>query len=196
MGYFEKIWLGVKTVLIGMGITLKHLFSHNVTIQYPNVHPTDKAGSDRMPDNARNRLFMDYDLCSGCGGCVRACPVDCINLNTVKAVPDDDVPPLKDGAKRGLWVLDFEIDFSKCCFCGLCVPACPTGAMKMTTEFEYSTLNKEDLVYKFSHLSKEFAEEKTKIYNKFAAEKKKKDAEAKKAKAAAAAKEKAMAAKV
>jgi formate hydrogenlyase subunit 6/NADH:ubiquinone oxidoreductase subunit I len=191
MAYFERNWLGIKTVLIGMWITLKHLFARNVTVQYPNVHPSEKASADKMPDNARNRIFMEYDMCNGCGGCVRACPVECISLETVKSVPTDDVPPLKDGGKRGLWVLNYEIDFAKCCFCGLCVPACPTGAVRMTTEFEYSTYDKNDLLYRFSDISDEFAEEKKKLYAKFAAEKKKKDAEAKKAKAAAAAKEKA-----
>lgn len=191
MGYFEKNWLGVKTVLIGMWITLKHLFSRNVTVQYPNVHPSEKAGTDRMPDNARNRLYVDYDLCNGCGGCVRACPVQCITVDTVKTVPDDDVPPLKDGSKRGLWVLNYEIDFAKCCFCSLCTPACPTAAIKMTTEFEYSTLDRDELVYRFSDVSEEFKKEKKEKFAEFQKEKKKKAA----AKKAAAAKGKAPAAK-
>lgn len=190
MGYFEKNWLGVKTVLIGMWITLKHLFARNVTVQYPNVHPSEKAGADRMPDNARNRLYVDYDLCNGCGGCVRACPVQCITVDTVKTVPDDDVPPLKDGSKRGLWVLNYEIDFAKCCFCSLCTPVCPTGAIKMSTEFEYSTYDRSELLYRFSNVGEDFKKEKKALFAKFQQEKKKKAAAAKKAKAAAEAKEK------
>ena len=35
--YFKNSWLGIWTVLVGMKITFKHLFTHAVTIQYPDV---------------------------------------------------------------------------------------------------------------------------------------------------------------
>ncbi len=178
--YFKNVWLGVWTVVIGMRITLDHLFRKNVTIQYPNVHPREKAGWGDMPNNARNRLDVDMDDCNGCNSCMRACPVNCINVETVKVVPGDDVPALKSGGKRGLWVTKYEIDFAKCCFCALCTEACPTKSIFMTTEFEYSTYDRKELLYDFVKVHNSMTPEKIvevkEKWNKFQAEKKKAEA--------------------
>ena len=169
--YFKNIWLTVFTILVGMKITISHLFYRNVTIQYPNVHPTEKAGADKMPPNARNRLFLDAELCNGCNGCARACPVNCITVETLKVTPGDNVPPLKDGSKRGLWVTNYQIDFAKCCYCALCIEPCPTEAIYMTTEFEYSTINRDELLYTFSNMTPEMIQEKKEKLEKYQAQK-------------------------
>lgn len=183
--YFKNIWLGIYTVLVGMQITLKHMFGKKVTRQYPDKwHPIE---SGQMPENSRNRLYLDWDDCNGCNGCVRACPSNCITVDTVKVVPTDDVPPLKSGGKRGLWVTKYDIDFALCCFCGLCTDACPTHAIRTTPEFEYSSYDRDELVYHFGKMSEEQIKEKKELFKKHQAEKKKKMA----AKKAAQAKEKA-----
>lgn len=182
--YFKSIFDGIYSALIGMRITISHLFVSNVTIQYPNVKATEKSGGGNMPPNARNRLFMDIEDCNGCNGCVRACPVNCIVCDTVKVTPDQELKPLKSGGKRGLWVTHYSIDFAKCCFCSLCIEPCPTGTIRMTTEFEYSDYNRESFLYVFSDMSEEEATQKKAEYETFAAEKKKKAAEAKAKKAA------------
>jgi NADH-quinone oxidoreductase subunit I len=187
--YFKNIWLGIYTVLIGMKITLIHLFAKNVTQQYPDrFHPLrdrywgkrgfrkgDEKHSD-IPPFSRNRLFLDYDLCNGCNGCVRACPVNCIEVETVKVTPGDNIPPLKDGSKRGLWVKSYTIDFAKCCYCALCIEPCPTEAIKMVPDFEYSTFDRGNLIVQFSKMTEEEARQKTEMYEKFQAEKKKEKA--------------------
>ncbi len=162
--YIKSIYSGISTVLIGMKITFKHLFTKNVTIQYPNVHPLESASNDKMPLNARNRLDLDYDGCNGCKSCERVCPVNCISIETLKVLPDDpDQPTLKDGGKRKLWLTKYEIDFARCCFCALCVGACPTSAIHTTTEFEYSSFDKNDLIYKFHKLTEEQIAEKRRL---------------------------------
>lgn len=177
--YFKNVWLGIWTALIGMRITIDHLFRKNVTVQYPNVHPKDKAGWMDMPSNARNRLYVDMDECNGCNSCARACPVNCISIETVRSVPGDAPPPLASGGKRNLWVSQFEIDFTKCCFCSLCTEACPTGAIVMTTEFEYSSYNRYDLVYNFVKLQNSMSDEKiTEVKEKWAEHQKEKKKEA------------------
>lgn len=162
--YVKNVSKGLTTVFEGMGITFKHLFEKNVTVQYPDVHPTVEAGGDKMPSNARNRLILEPDLCNGCTSCSRNCPVNCITLETMRVLPTDpDQPTLRDGSKRKLWVLKYDIDFAKCCFCGLCTTVCPTESVHFTTEFEYSTYDRKELIYHFSDMSPEKVAEKKKM---------------------------------
>lgn len=162
--YITNITKGLNTVLVGMRITLKNLFRPNVTVQYPDVKPTELAGSDRMPDNARNRLDVIIAKCTGCKSCERVCPVNCISIETTKVASLDPAQPtMADGKKRVFWISKFDIDFAKCCFCGLCTGACPTEAIITTTEFEYSSYSRDELMYRFSDLSAAEVAEKKKL---------------------------------
>ncbi|MGD8307361.1 MAG: 4Fe-4S binding protein, partial [Ignavibacteria bacterium] len=78
--YLLKFYQGLLTILIGMRVTFRHLFVRSVTIQYPTVRP-------EMPERERNRLYVNMDDCIGCDQCARACPVNCIEIETVKAIP-------------------------------------------------------------------------------------------------------------
>lgn len=152
INYFKNVWLGFWTVIVGMKITFMHLFEPNVTVQYPKE-------SYPIPDNARNRLVLEPELCNGCNSCARACPVNCITVETLRVVPDDpDQPMIADGTKRKLWVPVYDIDFAKCCYCSLCTTVCPTLAVHHTTEFEYSTYDRKDLLYHFSDMSSDVVE--------------------------------------
>lgn len=177
MEYFKNIWAGLYSTLVGMKITWGHMFVKKVTMQYPERdHPLrDKT----MPLNARNRIFVDMDNCDGCSSCARACPVGCIDVEIVKVVPGDPAPPLLDGKARKTWVTTYNIDFAKCCFCSLCTEACPTNAIVMTTEFEYSVYDRKELLYRMSPLTTEEAENKKKMWAEHSAAKKKAEAEAK-----------------
>ncbi len=173
--YFRNTWLGIYTVLVGMKITFKHLFTPAVTIQYPEVKL-------KMPDRVRNRLYVNIDDCIGCDQCARACPVSCITIDTVKSIPGEDLGTTSNGKKKALWVTKFDIDIAKCCFCQLCVFPCPTECIYMTDVYEFSEYERERLVYKFSSLTEEEVNQKKLNLEKFQAEK-----EAQKAAAAAAA---------
>ncbi|NQU82060.1 MAG: NADH-quinone oxidoreductase subunit I [Bacteroidetes bacterium] len=165
--YFKNIWSGIYTVIIGMKITLRHLFVKKVTIQYPDERFT-------LPERERNRLKLEMSRCNGCRSCTIACPVDCILIETVKASPDDPQKEFYfDGKERKMWVTKYEIDFAKCCYCGLCTEACPTDAIKHTEEYEYSEYKIENLVYKFQTLSPEEIKEKERLIEEFRAKKEK-----------------------
>lgn len=174
-GYFHNIWLAVSTVAIGMKITFRHLFVPAVTLQYPDVKL-------KLPERARNRLYVNIDDCIGCDQCSMACPVDCIIIETIKSTPDQDLGVTSDGHKKRLHVPKFDIDIAKCCYCGLCVPPCPTECIVMTDVFEFSEFDRHNLIYNFSIMTPDditAAKEKLK--------KAEEEAAAKKAAAAAAA---------
>lgn len=171
--YFRNTWQGIWTVLIGMRITFKHLFTPAVTIQYPDVKL-------KMPERVRNRLFVNIDDCIGCDQCSRACPVNCIDIETVKSIPGEDLGTTSNGKKKALWVTNFTIDFAKCCYCQLCVFPCPTECIYMTDVYEFSEFERENLLYKFSTLTQDEVSQKKINFEKFQAEK-----EAQKAAAAA-----------
>ena len=172
--YFKNTWDGIFTVLVGMKITFKHLFTPAVTIQYPDIKV-------KLPERVRNRLYVNMDDCIGCDQCSRACPVSCIELETVKSIPGEDLGTTSNGKKKALWVTKFNIDIAKCCYCQLCVFPCPTGCIYMTDVYEFAEFERSNLLYKFATLTTEEAVQKKVNYEKFQAEK-----EAQKAVAAAA----------
>jgi NADH-quinone oxidoreductase subunit I len=106
-----------------------------------------------LPDRVRNRLYVNMDDCIGCDQCAKACPVNCITIETIKALPTDDLGATSTGNKKRLWVPVFDIDIAKCCYCGLCVFPCPTECILMTDVFEFSEYNRKDLVYHFSTMT-------------------------------------------
>jgi NADH-quinone oxidoreductase subunit I len=175
--YFTDIFKSVWSVLIGMKVTFMHLFTPAVTVQYPDVRL-------KLPERARNRLYVNMDDCIGCFQCDMACPVNCFKIETVKSLPTEDLGMTSTGQKKRLWVTQFDIDIAKCCYCGLCVYPCPTECIKMTDVYEFSETNRQDLIYNYITMTPaEIADAKTK------AAQMEKEAAAKKAAAAAAAAE-------
>ncbi len=141
--YFSDIFKSVWTVLIGMKVTFRHLFTPAVTIQYPDVKL-------KLPERARNRLYVNMDDCIGCFQCDMACPVDCFKIETVKSLPTEDLGMTSTGQKKRLWVPTFDIDIAKCCYCGLCVYPCPTECIKLTDVYEFSEFNRQNLIYNYA----------------------------------------------
>lgn len=162
--YLKNTWLGIWTVLVGMKITFKHLFTPAVTIQYPDVKVP-------LPERVRNRLYVNMDDCIGCDQCSRACPVNCIEIETVKSIPGEDLGITSNGKKKALWVTKFNIDVAKCCYCQLCVFPCPTECIYMTDVYEFAEYERNNLVYKFTTLTEEEAAQKKINYEKFQVEK-------------------------
>jgi NADH-quinone oxidoreductase subunit I len=162
------------TVAVGMRVTFKHLFTPAVTIQYPDVKL-------KLPERARNRLYVNIDDCIGCDQCSLACPVNCITIETIKSTPDQDLGITSTGHKKRLHVSRFDIDIAKCCYCGLCVYPCPTECIVMTDVYEFAEFERQNLIYHYSRMTEEeIAEAKEKL------RKAEEEAAAKRAAAAAA----------
>ena len=144
--YFKNIFSGVWTVIVGMKVTFSHLFTPAVTIQYPDVKL-------KLPERARNRLYVNMDDCIGCDQCSMACPVNCITIETLKSTPDVDLGLTSVGTKKRLYVPVFDIDIAKCCYCGLCVYPCPTECIKMTDVYEFSEYERDKLIYNYATMT-------------------------------------------
>jgi NADPH-dependent glutamate synthase beta subunit-like oxidoreductase len=65
------------------------------------------------------------EVCVGCTFCARTCPDMCITVERI------DTP----GARC---VTRYDLDLTKCCFCGLCAEQCPTDALTHTGQYELS----------------------------------------------------------
>ena len=171
--YFLDIWETIYSISIGMGITIKHLLNAKsgiVTLQYPEEkwpRPERNIGFDLDNYNViRSRLHVDMDDCIGCLKCERACPVDCIKIETVKSpARGEDIKDVNHvgltsgGTKKALVVTRFDIDMTECCYCNLCTYPCPEECIFMTggpnsdkhpLDYEFSEYDRNDLVYRFA----------------------------------------------
>ena len=147
--WLKDLWEGFWTVLVGMKITWRHLFTRSTTLQYPEVKWV-------LPPKSRMRLFMKYEDCIGCGQCVRACPVSCIYLKADKRDPKAPAIFAANGQPIKLDVHVFDIDMSLCCYCNLCTYPCPTDCIYMTPEYEFATTDLTNHLYHFAKPNAKF----------------------------------------
>lgn len=133
-----------------------------VTLQYPHE-------SIAVPDHGRYRLHNEMDDCIVCDKCAKICPVDCIDIEPIKAT--EQVGVTSDGSPIRLYAAKFDIDMAKCCYCGLCTTVCPTECLTMTKAYDFAEFDVKDFNYHYATLSPEMADEKKKLYEQFVAEK-------------------------
>ena len=181
-GYFKDMYEAGRSLSIGLVLTARHLFQKTVTMQYPDE-------KWELPPMAKGQLHNVVEDCIGCDQCAKACPVDCITIETIKAPADMDLGKTSTGNPKRLVLLRFDIDMAKCCYCALCTVPCPTECLVMTNSYENSVYERKDLIYHFAEFSPAQARKmKAEVEAKLAAEAeaKKKALAAKKAAAAAA----------
>ncbi|HWP97275.1 MAG TPA: NADH-quinone oxidoreductase subunit I [Syntrophomonadaceae bacterium] len=116
-----------KGLLKGLGITFKHTFERDITIQYPEERPF-------LQRRYRGCLDYDYKRCILCGLCVKTCPNNVLTLDTAK----------DEGSKKKRLV-SFTIDLQYCLFCNLCVEVCPTSTLFFTSDFELSRYQRDEI---------------------------------------------------
>jgi NAD(P)H-quinone oxidoreductase subunit I len=122
---FERYGIGIAK---GLRVTIKHLFRHPVTVQYPE---------QRLNVSRRirgNELIWDKERCTGCATCAKSCPQGAIEIVTSK------------GEENNYIVDKFEVDTGYCIFCGLCVESCPFEALFMGYAYERAKYRRGELV--------------------------------------------------
>jgi NADH-quinone oxidoreductase subunit I len=147
--WLRDVWDGFWTVLVGMNITWRHLFTKDAVLQYPEEKWI-------LPPRTRMRLFMKYEDCIGCGQCARACPVACIHIKAEKRPPTVPAIYAANGQPIKLDVHVFDIDMSLCCYCNLCTYPCPTDCIYMTPEYEFATTDLTQHLYHFAKKDAKF----------------------------------------
>ncbi|MGH2773789.1 MAG: NuoI/complex I 23 kDa subunit family protein, partial [Actinomycetota bacterium] len=131
-------------LLKGLGITLRHLVTPAVTMEYPDVH-------DTLPPRSRGVIALKTENCTVCMLCARECPDWCIYIEGHKEARE----PAAEGKRAKKFnVLDrFAIDYALCMYCGICVEVCPYDALFWSPEFEYSTTDVVELTHEQERLN-------------------------------------------
>ena len=124
------LWTELVT---GMALTFSFMFRKKITINYP--FEKGPLSPRFRGEHALRRYPNGEERCIACKLCEAVCPAQAI---TIEAEPRDD------GSRR---TTRYDIDMVKCIYCGLCEEACPVDAIVEGPNFEYSTENREELLY-------------------------------------------------
>ncbi len=123
---FERYGKGLAK---GLTVTIKHLFRHPVTVQYPEqrLHTSRRIRG--------NELIWSREKCTGCGTCAKTCPQGVIEIITSPNLVDNKY-----------FVEKYQVDTGYCIQCGLCVEACPFQALFMGYAYERAKYRRGELV--------------------------------------------------
>lgn len=132
--YCRALCLGGWSLLDGMLVTLKNLFSRPVTRQYPHE-------MGQLPERSRGTLVLAAEpeglrcTCTACQVCEVICPNNSIHIESVR-----DPETKKKHLKGYRW------DSDRCIYCGLCVEACNFNSLAWSPEFEHAVADRKGLV--------------------------------------------------
>ena len=144
--YFGEMLSGVKSLAVGLKVTLQEYFTPKSTEQYPEHRKTTLHVAKRH----RGRLVFKRDaegnsLCTACTLCEKTCPNGSIKI--VSEMVTDEAT-----GKKKKQLVDYQYNLGDCMFCQLCTNACNFGAIEFTNDFENSVFDRDALVL---HLDKE-----------------------------------------
>lgn len=143
-----EAYTGLKSLIIGLGVTGKEFCKPGVTVLYP-MQEVDNLASFR----GHVELIAKEDApavprCVACGACVKACPSNCITILC-------PVPP-KEGEEGGEVKMgpapqkgsktpgEFILDFSLCSLCGQCARACPVDSLQFSNTPYFMGLDRKE----------------------------------------------------
>jgi NADH-quinone oxidoreductase subunit I len=129
--YLVQIWAGLR-------ITLRHLFSPRVTMQYPEQRPAIPPGYRGVPTLVHDP--NGREKCVSCQLCEFVCPPKAIRI-VPGEVPEGSGREHVEKAPR-----EFDIDMLRCIYCGLCEEVCPEEAIFLQNVYSVSGSSRSELV--------------------------------------------------
>jgi len=132
------------TLAKGFSVTFRTMFRKTTTEGYPDAPATLQARYRGI--HVLHRDEQGLEKCVGCFLCAAACPAQCIYI---EAAENTDAKRISAGER---YAEVYNIDYSRCIFCGYCVEACPTDAITHGHGFELATYDINALVYRKEQL--------------------------------------------
>ncbi len=146
-----RIILGLKALLVGLGVTIRHMFRKPVTQQYPHEKPEMSAGFRSAIQLIRFDETDSHD-CVACLQCEQICPSFCIKVEGEKV----------EGIKKKRATV-FDMDFALCSLCGLCLDVCPTTTLEYSKSYDLVSYSPDaftfDLLKEFRDGEEQFRDE-------------------------------------
>jgi len=134
-GWVGHIVRTASSILEGLAVTLSWAFRRPYTIQYPDK--VEVPVPETLPEAYRGILEVDLRLCTGCLQCEKTCPIQCISISIEKG---------EDAVRR---LTRFDIDISRCMYCGLCSESCAFDALAHSNQFEAARQDISELTLHF-----------------------------------------------
>ena len=173
---------GFATAVKGLLLTVKHLFGAKKSRETRDIRQADYFEKQEgittvqfphekmpIPEVARYQLDVEINDCIVCDLCAKACPVDCITIESIKS--PEAIGKTSDGSVKRLYAAQFDIDMAKCMYCGLCTVVCPTECITMTNQYDRSTTKLTDLIYDFGEMTDAEIAKRKEEWTKFQADK-------------------------
>ena len=133
---------------------VKYLFKKPKTLRYP-FEPKETA--------LRYRGFHlnDWDRCTGCGNCADICPNEAITMVEIpdlESKPEKRINPVRNKTPQasaapsvrisnGVKNERPQLDYGRCCFCGLCVDICPPGSLRLSRDYLHIHFDTDTFVF-------------------------------------------------
>jgi NADH-quinone oxidoreductase subunit I len=140
MTFLERLYL--IAIIKGLWITIKHLFTRKVTIQYPEQ--VREMSPVYRGQHMLKRDELGRENCTACGLCALSCPAEAITMKAAERKKGEELL-----YREEKYAEIYEINMLRCIFCGLCEEACPKDAIYLTTSkvLVPASYDREDFIF-------------------------------------------------
>ncbi len=165
---FAEALKGLKSLLVGLGITGKEFAKPGVTVHYPRkvVKSEDLVTFRGHIELVGSKKDPATPPCITCMMCMSVCPSGCIKI--IKHPPPKKDPEAEKTAPPEAYASGLEpktkapppekqkpvktpkgfiLDYNYCSLCGLCVQSCPVDSLRFSTEVYIADPSKKTFVY-------------------------------------------------